>query len=151
MGGTAKMAAFGAGMAAEYLLDPQQGRRRRHMLRDRTMARLRAGSREAEKRARYAAGQAQGMAAEATPPGRDSSELNDAGLEAKVESELFQPADAPKGSLNVSVEEGVVYLRGHLEDRERSDRLTEEAKAIDGVLRVVNLIQLPGETGSERG
>lgn len=149
MVGTGKMAAFGAGMAAEYLFDPQQGKRRRHVLRDRTMAKVRRGSHEAERRARYMAGKAQGMAAEATPPGRDSSALNDRGLEAKVESELFQPADVPKGSVNVSVEEGIVYLRGQVEDRAQVERLGSEATAVDGVSRVVNLLHLPGEPAPE--
>jgi len=137
-------------MATEYFLDPQQGRRRRHMLRDRTMAKLRRGSREAEKRSRYMAGKAQGLAAEATPAGRNSSELNDPALKAKVESELFQPADAPKGSVDVNVEGGIVYLRGEVAERSRAERLADEARAVDGVERVVNLVQVPGESASNR-
>ena len=37
-----------------------------------------------------------------------------ADLAERVKSELFRPADAPKDSVNVSVESGVVYLRGEL-------------------------------------
>lgn len=68
---TSKMAAFvagsGAGMTMEYLLDPQQGKRRRHVLRDRTMAKLRRGSREIGKKRRYMSDKARGTVIEATP------------------------------------------------------------------------------------
>lgn len=73
MSGTGKVAAFGAGIMTEYLLDPQEGKRRRHMLRDRTMAKLRRGSREAEKKARYARDRAQGAIIEATSSNREGA------------------------------------------------------------------------------
>jgi osmotically-inducible protein OsmY len=143
------VAGSGVGMAVEYFLDPADGKRRRHMLRDRTTATLRRGSREAQRQARYMGGKAQGVVAEATPPGRDSSELNDPGLEAKVESELFRPAEAPKGSVDVNVERGVVYLRGEVEDRQRIEALVERARAVDGVSKVVSLLHVPGEPAPE--
>lgn len=141
--------AFGAGAAlgaaGEYMLDPGAGRRRRHMARDRTMAKLRRASREAERRAHRAADMAQGLAAEATPPGRDSSELNDPALAAKVESELFRPADAPKGSVDVNVEEHVVFLRGEVERGEQVEELVARARRIDGVAAVENRLHVrPG-------
>lgn len=146
---TASLAAFGAaagaGAAAEFLLDPDNGKRRRHMLRDQLAAQLRRGSREAGKQARYMAHKAEGVAAEATPPGRDSSELNDPALEAKVETELFRPADAPKGSVNVNVQDGVVFLRGEVPSGERAEELARRAGRIDGVKRVESLLHPPGE------
>lgn len=144
-----RMATFvvgsGAGAAAEYLLDPTDGKRRRHMLRDRTTSILRRGSRGAVRKTRYMAGKAQGVVAEATPPGRDASELNDPSLKAKVESELFRPADAPKDSVDVNVESGVVFLRGEVKGSQQRDELLAGARAIDGVSRVENLLHLPGE------
>lgn len=139
------VAGSGAGATAGYLLDPAEGKRRRHMLRDRVAATMRSSSREAEKRARDMAGKAQGVVAEATPPGRDSSQLNDPALEAKVESELFRPPDAPKDSVNVSVQNGVVFLRGQVESKDQLESLIAEAKAIDGVSRIESLLHLPGE------
>lgn len=145
IGATAFAAGAGAGAAAEYLLDPQQGRRRRNMALEQLTARLRRGAREAEGTARHAAERAKGAAAAAAPGGRDASELNDEGLKAKVESELFRPADAPKGAVDVNVEAGVVFLRGEMPDRERIERLAARAGEIDGVLGVENLLHLAGE------
>jgi len=134
-----------AGAAAGYLLDPQQGKRRRHVIRDWTLARLRRGAREAGKKSRYMAGKAEGVAAEATPPGRDSSELNDPALAAKVESELFQPEGAPKGSVDVNVEDRVVYLRGEVADRGQLEELVARAQAVDGVARAESRLHLAGD------
>lgn len=149
------MAAFaagtGVGAAAGYLLDPVEGKRRRHTIQDRTAAAMRRSSRDAEKRARDMAGKAQGVVAEATPPGRDASELNDPALEAKVESELFRPADVPKDSVNVSVENGVVYLRGEVPSRERIESMVAETQAIDGVSRIESLLHVPGEAAPRAG
>jgi hypothetical protein len=138
------LAGSGAGAASEYLLDPEQGKRRRHQLRDQTLAKLRRGSREAERLAYDVAHRAQGAVAEATPSGRDPSELNDPALAAKVESELFRPADTPKGSINLNVEHGVVYLRGEVESREQLESLLTRARAVDGVKEVESLLHLPG-------
>jgi BON domain len=143
-------AGSGAGAAAEYLLDPQHGKRRRHVLRDWTMARLRRGAREAGRKKRYMAGKAMGVAAEATSPGRDRSGLNDPALAAKVESELFRPEDAPKGTVDVNVEGGVVYLRGEVPTREQLEDLIARARAIDGVVRAESLLHLPGEAAPHR-
>lgn len=91
-----------------------------------------------------------GVAADATPPGRDSSELNDPALAAKVESELFRPADAPKDTVDVNVEDGVVYLRGEVPSREQLEDLIARAQAVDGVVRAEGLLHLPGEPAPGR-
>jgi hypothetical protein len=132
------------GVAGEYLLDPAEGRRRRKMARDRGMAMVRRGSREAGRSVRDAAHRVQGVAAEATPPGRDASELNDAALKAKVESELFRPAEAPKGSVDLNVEEHVVVLHGRVGSEEQLDELVERARRIDGVRDVESRLQVAG-------
>lgn len=139
------LAGAGAGAAAEFLLDPQQGRRRRHMAVERLTARLRRGKREAARAGRHAADRAQGVAARAIPSSRDAFELNDEGLKAKVESELFRPADAPKGSVDLNVEAGVVFLRGQVGDRAEAEELGQRAGRIDGVLGVENLLHVEGE------
>ena len=139
------VAGAGAGVAAEYLLDPERGKRRRHILIDQIAARVRRGSRTVGRKTRYAAGKLQGVGAEATPPGRDSSELNDPTLAAKVETELFRPSDAPKGSVDVSVEKGVIFLRGEVESSDRIEELVERTRRVDGVTEVQNLLHRPGE------
>ena len=67
-------------------------------------------------------------------------DYDDVTLARKVESELFRPADVPKGSISVNVNDGVVELRGELPDPEKIEELGETAKKIDGVKDVRNLL-----------
>ena len=83
--------------------------------------------------------------AKADDPGRSTGELNDPALARKVESEIFRPADAPKSSVSVNVEYGVVFLRGTVRDASQSDELERTARSVDGVKDVQNLLHLPGE------
>jgi osmotically-inducible protein OsmY len=143
--------AVAAGAAAEYFLDPNNGKRRRHMARDRAIAMVRRPAvrtaREAEQRANYMKGVAEGVVHKATTPGdeRDSSRFNDPALARKVETEIFRDREAPKGSVSVNVEAGVVYLRGELESEEEINELVAVTKAVDGVGEVRSLLHLPGQ------
>jgi BON domain len=130
--------------AAVYLLDPQQGRRRRHMARDRGMKLLRQARRRAERQARYAAGVQAGKRAE-QQPAPPKAELNDPALARKVETEIFRDAGAPKGTVDVNVEQGVVYLRGQVEDQATLERLVDQARTVEGVHAVESLLHLPGQ------
>jgi osmotically-inducible protein OsmY len=134
--------------AAAWFLDPNDGKRRRHMVRDKAMKYARRGSAEASRKAEYAAGVAKGAAYEAAPIPSDrepaEERLNDPALARKVESEIFRDADVPKGDVAVNVEDGVVYLRGQLAEQEMIERLGEEAAKVDGVRGVQNLLHTPG-------
>jgi osmotically-inducible protein OsmY len=66
-------------------------------------------------------------------------------LARKVESEIFRGADVPKGRINVNVEDGVVYLRGELEQPDLIEDLGVQARKVQGVLAVENLLHVPGE------
>src|SRR5688500_4628819 len=78
-----------AGFAAAWFLDPNDGTRRRHVLRDKATSYARKGKQEAVRKADYAAGQAKGAASTVTPSARPPAEerLNDPALASKVESE----------------------------------------------------------------
>jgi osmotically-inducible protein OsmY len=76
-----------------------------------------------------------------------SKDYDDVTLARKVESELFRPADAPKGAVSVNVNDGVVELRGELPDQQQIDELGETARKIGGVKDVRNLLH----TGSNGG
>jgi osmotically-inducible protein OsmY len=141
---------FGAaiGAAAAWFLDPSDGTRRRHVVRDKTMKYARRGKEEAARKATYAGGTIKGKATAAAPgTSREPAEdrLNDPALQAKVESEIFRDPDVPKGQVSVNVESGVVFLRGELEDRSAIDRLREAAAAVEGIRGVENLLHTPGE------
>jgi osmotically-inducible protein OsmY len=143
--GAAAAAGVAGGAAAAYFLDPQQGKRRRHVAFDRLMALLRRCKADSERKARYAAGVAKGAAAEAAGAGEGTGALPDPDLANKVRSEIFRDADAPKGDVNVNAENGVVYLRGEVPRPEDVNRLAEQARAIKGVRDVVNLLHTPGQ------
>jgi osmotically-inducible protein OsmY len=136
-----------AGAAAAHLLDRDQGARRRSELRDRSLSKARQGASKVTTTATYAAGKAKGAVTTATPstPGSDRIEnVDDVTLARKVETEIFRPADAPKGAVSVDVQDGVVHLRGMVADGEWIDRLAEEAGKVDGVKGVKNLLHRPG-------
>lgn len=134
------------GAALVYFLDPDQGARRRKMAIDRLGALARRGWRRAEGAGQYAMSEAEGAVQQAWHP-QSSQEPppDDITLARKVESEIFRPADAPKGDVNVNAVDGVVSLRGEVPDEETKRRLEEETRKIPGVVDVENLLHLPGE------
>ena len=79
-----------------------------------------------------------------------SERLNDPGLQAKVESEIFRADDAPKDKVSVNVEDGVVYLRGELDDPAAIESLREAASNVDGVTEVRSLLHKTGEPAPAR-
>jgi osmotically-inducible protein OsmY len=119
-------AAGAAGLAAGYFLDPESGRRRRDQVRGRALSLIRRGKIET--------GKAKSKATPAKPA------ANDQALADRVKSEIFQPADAPKGSVNINVERGVVYLRGEVKRPDEMQKLVEQASSIEGVTAVENLL-----------
>jgi osmotically-inducible protein OsmY len=133
-----------AGAAIAHFLDPDNGPRRRHMLRDQVGAKARRGKREAVRQADYMAGKAKGAAAEAVPSMPGGEQPDDVTLARKVETEIFRDADAPKGDVSVDVQNGVVNLRGMVADEQWITRLVEQAKKVDGVKDVNNLLHRPG-------
>jgi osmotically-inducible protein OsmY len=76
--------------------------------------------------------------------GRSRTVLDDETLKAKVESEVFRDTEAPKGDVNVNVEDGVVYLRGQLEDQSLIEELEQRVRTVQGVNGVENLLHTPG-------
>jgi osmotically-inducible protein OsmY len=137
-----RFAALGA--ALTYFFDPQNGALRRNMARDRFLAFFRRRGREAARAGRGMAAEAYGLKQKAAHLREEPKSYDDQTLKAKIESEVFRPADAPKGAINVNVENGVVYLRGQVEQPEVIEELEERVRAVQGVDDVENLLHLPG-------
>jgi osmotically-inducible protein OsmY len=136
-----------AGAAAAHFFDRESGSRRRHQLREKTGSTARAGKEKATSAAGYASGKAKGAAATATPsmPGSDRIEdVDDVTLARKVETEIFRDPEAPKGQVSVDVQDGVANLRGEIADEGWIAKLADEAKKVDGVKGVNNLLHRPG-------
>src|SRR6478752_1184062 len=101
-----------AGAAAAHFLDPESGRKRRNHMRDQAQSRAGDAASAVQTQAKQAAGAVKGAAHAVTPTGTRLEDPDDVTLARKVETEIFRPHDAPKGSVSVDVQAGVVYLRG---------------------------------------
>jgi osmotically-inducible protein OsmY len=124
-----RYAALGAALA--YFFDPQNGRARR---KDAIKRIVRLGQRQ---RGRLASKATQLREGPRPQP-------DDVTLARKVESEIFRDADVPKGQINVNAENGKVVLRGEVDSPELIDDLVGNARKVQGVQDVENLLHTPG-------
>jgi osmotically-inducible protein OsmY len=74
----------------------------------------------------------------------DKPQPDDVTLAHKVETEIFRDAEVPKGQINVNAENGVVVLRGEVEQSELIRDLEEKTRKVQGVREVENLLHTPG-------
>jgi osmotically-inducible protein OsmY len=133
-----------AGAAAAFFLDPVSGRRRRAVARDWMAARARGLAQRSQRAGRYVGSTAYGLSQRVRHGGRDEVPENDQVLAHKVESELFQGTDLPKGQININAESGVVVLRGQVENPDQIRTIERKVRGIAGVRGVENLLHLPG-------
>lgn len=134
-----------AGGAAAGALARSLDARRRHMVRDRATSKLRRGAAETRRRGQYRSGIVKGAAHRISSlRSREPREYDDVTLARKVETVLFRPRDAPKAHVNVNVQHGIVELRGQVDRPEQIEQLGEQARRIEGVRDVHNLLHTPG-------
>lgn len=138
------------GAALAYFLDPQSGRRRRHQGRDQLLSLARQGTKRARKLVHHATSDAAGQARRAAHALRkpEEVELDDTTLVDKVESIVFRKQDVPKGQININAENGVVFLRGQVEDPELVEALEARVRKVRGVKDVQNLLHTAETSGS---
>jgi len=140
------------GAAGVYLLDPTSGRDRRHKARDRLSAVVRKGARRIGKQARYRGGQIVGFSRGATHLERNANGnlVDDITLVHRVESQIFRHRHTQKGQVNISAEDGVVILRGELENQDEIRELADATRKVRGVREVRNLLHLAGTTAPNK-
>ena len=138
------MAAVGA--IAAYLFDPQMGRTRRTVTRDRIAGEARRLARSSARRGRWLASTASGIG-ERVQHATDEPmvPVDEVALVNRVKSELFRDPEIDKGAIVVNVERDVLFLRGTAPTPELIDEIGHRASGIAGVARVVNLLHVPGE------
>jgi osmotically-inducible protein OsmY len=142
MAKTKKLRFAALGAALVYFLDPDNGKRRRKVAADRLAGFLRRNLRKTGGLAQGAYALKQKAAHLKEQP---KEQPDDVTLARKVETEIFRDAEVPKGQINVNAEEGVVYLRGEVEERDLIEDLGKKAHGVQGVLGVENLLHTPGE------
>ncbi len=137
--------AAAVGAALTYFLDPDRGRSRRIRAKDRSLATFRRIGRRSQRLGRATGAETYGLWQKATHRTPADPEPDDATLAHKVESEIFGDRRIPKGKINVNAEDGVVVLRGELDEVSQIDTLEDTVRSIPGVVGVRNLLHLPGE------
>jgi osmotically-inducible protein OsmY len=145
------LAAAAGGIALLYFSDPDNGKRRRHTVRDRAVPLSRHGARRARKVARHTTSDAYGLGQRVlhSLPG-PTPDLDDATLVDKVESIVFRDRDVPKGEININAENGIVFLRGQVERPELVEELETRVRKVRGVRGVENLLHTPGTKPPKR-
>jgi gas vesicle protein len=138
-----------AGALVAFLTDPQRGRARRAQLLDQGRASVQKAGREAHGAIRSASSLAGGKLEALTDRGSRVAPTDDVTVRDRAETELFRDASVPKGTINLSVERGVLVLRGEVPDAKMRERLVRKAKGIEGVWSVKNMLHLPGEPAGE--
>jgi hypothetical protein len=133
------IASAGVGATFMYLLDPERGRRRRALLRDKLVSVTRKAPRAIEVSARDLANRAQGLVAEAAAKiTRD--ETPDEKIVARVRSELGRVVSHP-GAIEVTAKDGIVCLTGPVLADEVDDLLAA-VSAVPGVREVDNRLEV---------
>ena len=132
------------GTLGALFFDPQQGKRRRKELADRSAALFRRTGRRAERAGRGVGARVYGMSQKVQHLKEESKDFDDVTLARKVETEIFRDADVPKGQIDVNVQEGVVQLRGEVPNPDMLNDLVEKTRKVQGVRDVESLLHLPG-------
>jgi len=131
-----------AGAAAAHFLDPDSGRKRRNHARAQASTKATNAASAVSTQAHHAAGTMKGVAHAVTPHRHE--EMDDMTLADRVRSEIFRDHEAPKGSVSVDVQAGVAYLRGEVADQAWIERLGSDARKVQGITGVKNLLHAPG-------
>jgi hyperosmotically inducible periplasmic protein len=128
-----------------YFLDPERGKRRRHVARDRMFARVRRLARATRGMARGAAAETHGVSHRIIHLVPRPTEIpDDETLRQRVESQLFRDRHIPKGDLNISCEHGMVILRGELDSPLEIEELQQRVARMPGVRGVQSLLHTHG-------
>ena len=141
--------AFLAGIGVAYFLDPQQGKRRRRVLRARLGRLLRRGARLGVKRARFASGRLAGLVARArhriVPPARS---VDDQTVMQRIRSDALRDVGISTGEVDVEVRDGVAVLRGSVGSRSLADDLVDRVRGVAGVQSVEDALEVAAEPAS---
>jgi hypothetical protein len=135
------------GATLMYMADPDRGRRRRAIARDRTAAALRRGERRARKLGRRTTSKLSGIAewARHLPEGPEPV-IDDQMLTDRILSQVYRDHHIPHGRININVENGVAVLRGQLDHPEQIRELTKAVEHVPGVRDIESYLHLPETT-----
>jgi hypothetical protein len=146
------LAAGAAGALGMYFLDPDRGRGRRSLARDRLGESVRRGFHALGRTGRGAAAGSHALVQQARHRHPEEwSVPNDATLAQRVRSELFRDPDLPTERITINAEAGIIVLRGEIERPDQIRAVEDAVSGMAGVRGVRNLLHLPGTPAPERG
>jgi len=136
-------AGLGAGLGAGlmYLLDPEGGRGRRAVARDKSLSALKQGGKAAAKTSRHLGNKTKGLVAEAGSKLRKSDLVDDGQKLLKKVQKAVRASVSYPAAIDPILEEGRVYLHG-LALASEVARLLAEIGAVEGVTDVENRLEL---------
>jgi BON domain-containing protein len=144
--------ASATGGLAMFFFDPDNGRGRRAMVRDRLAAMFRDVFGSLTNSARGMASNAYGVSQQVQHLQPEHwSVPNDATLTQRVETELFRDPNIPKSRININAEAGIVVLRGELDRTDQIESIEKTVSGIAGVRGVHNLLHVVGTPVPGRG
>ncbi|HYG61553.1 MAG TPA: BON domain-containing protein [Thermoanaerobaculia bacterium] len=127
---------LGMGAGLMYLLDPQAGGRRRALVRDKAVSAYSSGSDVLRKTSRDLGNRSKGLAAGVRSKLKKTEEdADDLVLRDRVRSKMGRWV-SKAGAIDVTVQDCVVTLRGHVPEDE-VDRLLKKVRKVKGVEDVV--------------
>lgn len=140
---TVRLAAVsGAGAAAAYFFDPENGRARRAQTRDQARAFLDRRREDAGRQARHQANMAAGQAAESrgagVPRPADDVEV------AQLVRQALAAADAETTDVTVESVDRIVTLRGQVPTRRAQEAVEQAVSRTPGVMAVQSFLHTPG-------
>jgi hypothetical protein len=139
--------AFLIGLGTAYFFDPERGKSRRAVARDKGAKLVRRLVTTLQKRSRFAAGKAEGLYARSrkavTQP---EVATDDATVEQRIRSEAFRHIGVPGNAIEVDVENGVATLTGSVASDDLVSDLVEAVGKVAGVQEVESRVSVEAET-----
>jgi hypothetical protein len=130
--------AFAAGALAMYLMDPNTGRRRRAIVRDRSVSMRHDAERYVRGKSKRAADRLRGVAAR-TRASLTSEPVDDDLLHERIRARLGRLVERPH-DVEVHVRDGRVQLKGHVAEEEFHD-LLHTVSSMRGVQNLESLLR----------
>lgn len=137
--GAMLLGGLGLGAALMYVLDPERGKRRRALVRDKAVSASKKAGGSLGARSRDWKNRAKGVAAEVRSLAH-KNEVSDPVLEERVRSEIGRVVSTP-GAIDVASTAGVVTLSGAVAASEVDD-LISAVRGVAGVEGVENRLEM---------
>jgi osmotically-inducible protein OsmY len=138
-------AAFALGAATAFFLDPGDGTRRRHEVRDRALRALRGVRRFLVRKSKLYGGHARGVAHEArTSVAPTQVATDDATVKQRILSDALRDAGVESSDVEVDVRDGVATLRGTVSSSTLAGDLVSRVGEVPGVREVAPALRVGG-------